>query len=115
MEKSAKTVGVINDDTYRNKGGYAYYTHSQHGKNTMPICAWYAPPPPQDGYPIDQITLENYKIMAESGINTIYGFHDDIKENVIKGLKLANQVNMVYYVHDKKAIAALNEKGAKAV
>ena len=101
---------LLNDDPYRTQGGYAYYYHHQHGEKTMPICAWYAPPPAIDGYP-NQITIEDYQTLAASGINTIYELHTVERENRLKGLYYANEVGLVYYVHDETPIEALNESG----
>ncbi|MBE5744508.1 MAG: hypothetical protein E7355_00010 [Clostridiales bacterium] len=114
------------DDEYRTKDGYSYFYHHQHSPTTMPIAAWVAPPPPCNtsigNFTTNQITLENYKTLAESGINTIYGLYDIIlgpnsasNPNVSNALRWANATDLVYYVRDTGLLNNLNQSGASVI
>lgn len=48
----------------------------------------------------DYMTLENYQIMADCGFNYTTGMYENTKELYLKGLDLAQQVGMKYYVRD---------------
>ncbi len=65
------------------------------------IGAWIAPPPAIEatGY-INYATEENYKILADSGINTIYSLYAVDKETTAKEVALAEKVGIGYYVRD---------------
>ena len=108
-ENEAVLPTALNDDEYRKQDGYAYYYHYQHDATTMPIAAWSSPPPakPGLGFPTNQITLENYQMVADAGFNTVYGLYETLysatnvdKTNVLSALKYAEQTGLVYYVKD---------------
>ena len=116
----AKPIEVI--DEWKEIAGYNYYYFTQLGDDVMPIGAWSAPPPEVTDYGIsNQITLENYLTLAESGINAIYGlfdtpsYQDDISTDVVlQALECAEQAGMVYFVRDIFAYQLLAENGEDA-
>lgn len=65
------------------------------------IGAWVAPPPAIEasGY-VNYATLENYQILADSGINTIYALYVKDRQSIVDELALAEQVGIGYYVRD---------------
>lgn len=52
---------------------YQSYWMKQHDYKTMPVCAFLAPPVKVGEYTENFVTEEQYRILAESGINTAYG------------------------------------------
>jgi uncharacterized repeat protein (TIGR02543 family) len=73
-------------DEWRSQAGYNYFYFAQLGDDVMPIGAWSSPPPNKTvalnttgemvTYSTNQITLENYQVLAESGINVAYPLHE---------------------------------------
>ncbi len=124
-------------DEWRNKKGYNSFYFTQLGDEVMPIGGWSSPPPAMTvswpdyagdpsktldpvSYP-NQITLENYQTMKESGINFIHGLHDKWTSDpashtaVMDALKYANEVGMVYIVKDDTAYENINKYGVNAM
>lgn len=69
------------------------------------FVAYMGPPPANSGSGEfatnpDYMTLENYQIMADCGFNYTTGMYENTKELYLKGLDLAQQVGMKYYVRD---------------
>ena len=69
------------------------------------FVAYMGPPPANSGsgeYSTnpDYMTLENYQIMADCGFNYTTGMYENTKDLYLKGLDLAQQVGMKYYVRD---------------
>lgn len=105
-------------DDWRSVQGYNYFYFTQLGDDVMPIGAWCAPPPASNGFTTNQITLDNYRTLAASGINAIYGLYDRAQApsytNVLAALDHCNTVNqesidaggkakLVYMVKDSSA------------
>jgi hypothetical protein len=77
------------------------------------IGAWVSPPPAIDATQnIDYMTLENYQLIADSGINTIYALYEPLAWNnkviIPKALDLCEQTGIKYYVRDS-AILGLSD------
>ena len=84
------------------------YSFPQLGKTTMPIGAWCAPWAVGD---VDHQTEEQYALVKESGLNTIYGLYEEAAgslTNVKKGLQLAADNDLVYLARDSR-VGALSE------
>lgn len=69
------------------------------------FVAYMAPPPANSGAGEfadnpDYMTIENYRTMAECGFNYTTGMYENTKELYLKGMDLAEQVGMKYYVRD---------------
>lgn len=62
------------------------------GDKKMHIGAWVSPPK-------DYITNENYKMIADSGINTIYALYES-GDDALKALDAAQAAGIKYYVRD---------------
>ena len=105
---------TMTEEEYRRSGAYAYYYYEQLGRDVMPIGAWCAPPASNFGgmgNP-NYITDENYKIMSESGINSIYALYDqppDHLTEVLDALDFADKYGMVYLVRDLRMMAVSEE------
>lgn len=63
---------VVTNQTYQS------YWMKQHDYKTMPIAAFNAIPPKVGSYSQNFIAEENYRILAESGINTAYSLYDKL-------------------------------------
>ena len=102
------------ESTWRAKQGYNYYYFTQLGPEVMPIGAWSSPPPNIEVWDIttNHMTLANYQTLAASGINAIYGLYDFYDSDIQKGLELAEQTNMVYFVRDSNPINTLSTSTA---
>lgn len=123
IDESIYMPDSLNNDPYRTNGGYAYYYHYQHGEKVMPIAAW-SPPPPDTTttlgtFSTNQITLDNYRRMADCGINTAYGLYarggpeSSTKKSYINdALTYADKTGIVYYVKDASAVGTLTTYGA---
>ena len=65
------------------------------------IGAWIAPPPAIEATNyVNYATEENYEILADSGINTIYSLYSLGAEQAAAELALAEKVGIGYYVRD---------------
>lgn len=76
------------------------YSYKQLGKDVMPIGAWCAPTG-------DYNTNEQYKLLKEAGLNSIYGLYENISLNapeVMKALDHAANNDIVYLVRDSGVI-----------
>ena len=65
------------EEEWSKAGGYAYYHYQQLGRDVMPIGAWVAPPSEWGSYTTNQITKNNYRVVAESGLNSIYALYEN--------------------------------------
>ncbi len=87
------------------------------------FVAYMGPPPANSGAGEfannpDYMTLENYQVMADCGFNYTTGMYENTKELYLKGIELAEQVGMKYYVRDysfaegciESIIAAANDR-----
>ena len=113
-ENSGEQEEVMTEEEYQHYGAYAYYYYPQLGRDIMPIGAWCAPPTPSFGNfnNPNYITDENYKIMSESGINSIYALYDtphDYLDLILQALDYADKYGMVYLVRDNRMMAAAEE------
>ncbi len=105
---------TMTEEEYQHYGAYAYYYYPQLGRDVMPIGAWCAPPTPAFGNfnNPNYITDENYKIMSESGINSIYALYDtpiDYPDLILQALDYADKYDMVYLARDNRMLAAAEE------
>lgn len=69
------------------------------------FVAYMSPPPANSGSGEfatnpDYMTLEHYQNMADCGFNYTTGMYENTKELYLKGMDLAEQVGMKYYVRD---------------
>ena len=69
------------------------------------FVAYMGPPPANSGSGEfadnpDYMTLENYQTMADCGFNYTTGMYENTMEQYLKGIELAEQVGMKYYVRD---------------
>ncbi len=84
------------------------YSFPSLGKTTMPIGAWCAPWSVGD---TDHQTQEQYALVKESGLNTVYGLYEDAASsltNVKKALQLAQDNDLVYLTRDTR-VGALSD------
>ncbi len=73
----------------------------------MLIGAWIAPPHKIKGIEKNFNTQKQYKLLKESGINTIYALYENAKyhkEEVLKAIKYAKGENINYFVRDSRII-----------
>ena len=103
---------IKTEDEWSVDGAYAYYHHPQLGRETMPIGAWCAPPSEWGSYSTNQITKENYRIAAESGLNSIYALYENVVDRphrIMDALDYCDEYDMVYFVRDNRMLAAGQE------
>ena len=84
---------VVTNQTYQS------YWMKQHDYTTMPIAAFNTVPPKVGAYAQNFITEENYRILAESGINTAYCLYDKLDtypEDVINALAYCEKYGVSY-------------------
>ncbi len=100
------------ENEWQNKGGYAYVYYPQFGRDVMPIGAWCAPPSPYGSYTENHVTLENYAVLAQSGINSVYGLYEQAQDRpsvVLDALDFCEECNVVYLVRDTRILAVGQE------
>lgn len=88
------------------------YTFPTLEEDEMPIGAWCAP---WNEGGVNHQTDEQYKLIKESGINTIYGLYersDVSQQNVFKALELAQKYGIGYLARDSR-IGVLAEDESK--
>ena len=84
--------------------------------SVMHIGAWVAPRPASSETETDYCTQEQYDLVAESGINTIYGLYEpwgiakDGKTANERALQYAENAGIGFYIRDLSAGAALIEQ-----
>lgn len=105
---------TMTEEEYQHYGAYSYYYYPQLGRDVMPVGAWCAPPTPNYGNfgNPNYITDENYKTMAQSGINSIYALYDtpvNHPDLILQALDYADKYNMVYLARDLRMMAASEE------
>lgn len=113
-ESGGEQEEIMTEEEYQHYGAYAYYYYPQLGREVMPIGAWCAPPTPAfaNFNNPNYITDENYKVMSESGINSIYALYDtpiDYLELILQALDYADKYGMVYLVRDTRMLVAAEE------
>ena len=84
---------VVTNDTYQS------FWMKQHDYKTMPIVAFNAVPTKVGAYPQNFVTEENYRILAESGINTAYALYDKLDlypDDVIHALEYCEKYGISY-------------------
>ena len=81
------------------------FSYKQLGKNVMPIGAWCAPTG-------DYNTNEQYKLVKEAGLNSVYGLYENYSLNspeVMKALDYAANNDIVYLVRDSGMVSHTEE------
>ena len=81
------------------------FSYKQLGKNVMPIGAWCAPTG-------DYNTNEQYKLLKEAGLNSVYGLYENYSLNspeVMKALDYAANNDIVYLVRDSGMVSHTEE------
>lgn len=109
---SSETSPQDLEEKWRHNGGYAYAYYPQLGREVMPIGAWCAPPAPYGAYTQNQVTLENYRTLSESGINSVYALYDQAQNTpdiVLDALDYCEEFGLVYLVRDLRMLAAGQE------
>lgn len=84
------------------------YTFPSLERTTMPISAWCSPWAMGD---VDHINQEQFSLIKEAGLNTIYGLYETAGlsiNNVKRALKLAEDNGLVYLARDER-VGALTE------
>lgn len=92
-DKDDPAPSVVTNQTYQS------YWMKQHDYKTMPIAAFNTVPPKVGAYAQNFITEENYRILAESGINTAYCLYDKLDtypEDVINALAYCEKYGVSY-------------------
>ena len=72
------------------------FSYKKLGKDVMPIGGWCSPVDPY-------ITNEQYAMIKECGLNSIYGLYENVEisyPNVIKALECAQNNDLIYLVRD---------------
>lgn len=95
---------------------YYYYVYGNLDSNTMPIGGWSDLPGPNFGGIYDNpdlISDEGYRLVKESGINTIYGLFNNMAINdsyVMRSLDAAGNNNINYFVRDNQVTGAHDDE-----
>lgn len=108
------TITAHWQDDWKKLEGYAYYTMKQHGNDVMPIVGFNSPNAATsemgrtDNLP-SQITDANYRILQESGVNTIVGWWNDwtngkLQDDILRELDLADKYGISYIVNNRDAL-----------
>ena len=112
MKKGAKTLGIFLAAVFAvSAAACQKFTSDPADVPVYPeaepfrFVAYMGPPPANSGdgaYSAnpDYMTLENYQIMADCGFNYTTGMYENTQALYLKGMDLAAQVGMKYYVRD---------------
>lgn len=97
------------------------YIYGNLDKDTMPIGGWGDMPPANFGKIYDNpdlISEANYKLVAESHINTVYGLfvnHSINSDDVYRTLDATSKNNLNYLVRDPQIAGAIEEEDDQTI
>ena len=113
--KDDKTITAHWQDDWKEIEGYAYWTMPQHGNDVMPIVGFTDPSASTDdmgrteGFE-SQITEKNWKILADSGVNTVVSWWNDwtnanLHDDILLAMDFAEKYGVSYIVNNREAMS----------